>query len=73
MEYLVLLIRDKKNGKDNWPFFCWIFYLIEGANFMSWRGHLTHEIPALPSYRNQSFDLLCKLIDWFLYEGNTGI
>ena len=27
----------------------------------------------LPSYRNQSIDLLCKSIDWFLYEGNTGI
>ena len=23
--------------------------------------------------RNQSIDLLCKSIDWFLYEGNTGI
>ena len=23
--------------------------------------------------RNQSSDLLCKLIDCFLYEGNTGI
>ena len=27
----------------------------------------------LPSYRNQSIDLLSKLINWFLYEGNTGI
>ena len=26
----------------------------------------------LPSYRNQSIDLHSKLIDWFLYEGNTG-
>ena len=25
----------------------------------------------LPSYRNQSIDLLAKSIDWFLYEGNT--
>ena len=24
-------------------------------------------------HRNQSIDLLCKSIDWFLYEGNTGI
>ena len=24
------------------------------------------------SYRNQSIDLLCKSIDWFLHEGNTG-
>ena len=27
----------------------------------------------LLSYRNQSIDLLCKSIDWFLYEGNIGI
>ena len=30
---------------------------------------LTHEMPVLPSYRNQSIDLLCKSIDWFLSEG----
>ena len=29
------------------------------------------EQKVLPSYRNQSIDLLCKSIDWFLYEGNT--
>ena len=33
---------------------------------------LTHSVPVLPSYRNESIDLLCKSIDWFLYEGNTG-
>ena len=33
---------------------------------------LTHEVPVLPSYRNQSIDLYSKSIDWFLYEGNTG-
>ena len=26
-----------------------------------------------PSYRNQSIDSLCKSIDCFLYEDNTGI
>ena len=26
----------------------------------------------LPSYRNQSIDLLFKTIDWFLYEGKIG-
>ena len=30
-------------------------------------------MPVLPSYRNQSIDLVCKSIDWFLYEGSTGI
>ena len=25
-----------------------------------------------PSYRNQSVDLLFKLTDWFLYDGNIG-
>ena len=29
-------------------------------------------MPVLPSYRNQSIDLLHKSIYWFLYEGNTG-
>ena len=29
-------------------------------------------MPVLPSYRNQSIDLLCKSIDWFLHEGNSG-
>ena len=28
--------------------------------------------PYIETSRNQSIDLLCKLIDWFLYEGNTG-
>ena len=27
----------------------------------------------LPPYRNQSVDLHCKSIDWFLYDGNFGI
>ena len=30
-------------------------------------------MPVLPSYKNQSTDLLCKSVDWFLYDGNTGI
>ena len=29
---------------------------------------LTHETPVLLSYRSQSTDLLCKSIDWFLYN-----
>ena len=27
----------------------------------------------LPLYRNQSIDLQSKSVDWFLYEGNTGV
>ena len=30
-------------------------------------------MPVLPSYINQSTDLVCKSIDWPLYEGNTDI
>ena len=30
-------------------------------------------MPVLPSYRNQSIDLLFKSTDWFMYEGNTDI
>ena len=33
----------------------------------------THLMPVLPSYRNQSIDLLWKSIDWFLYDGYTVI
>ena len=27
----------------------------------------------VPSYRNQSIDLLCKSIEWFLYDGNFDV
>ena len=30
-------------------------------------------MPKLPSYRNQSTDLLWKSIDWFLHVGKSGI
>ena len=47
-------------------------------NFTKFTGkHLRHSLlfnevaGLLPSYRNQSTVLLCKLIDWFLYEGNS--
>ena len=33
---------------------------------------LIHQVSVLPSYRNQSIDLLCESIDLFLYKGNTG-
>ena len=32
-----------------------------------------NQTPVFPSYRNQSIDLLCKSINWFLYEGKTGV
>ena len=38
-----------------------------------YRGVFNPLMPVLPSYRNQSIDLHSKSIDWFLYEGNTGI
>ena len=33
---------------------------------------LTHQMPVLLSYRNQSIDLQSKSIDWFLYERAIG-
>ena len=39
---------------------------------VSFVGVLT-QTPKLPSYRSQSIDLLCKLIYWFLYDGNFGV
>ena len=41
------------------------------GNFKYFLELLTHSVPVLPSYRNQSIDLLRKSIDWFLYKGNT--
>ena len=35
------------------------------------RTFLNHLVLVLLSYRNQSIDLLCKSVDWFLYEGNS--
>ena len=32
--------------------------------------NLIHQWLMFPSYRNQSADLLCKYIVWFLYDGN---
>ena len=34
---------------------------------------LTHLTPKLPSFRNQSIDLLCISIDWFLYDGKFDV
>ena len=34
---------------------------------------LTYYMPVLLLYRNQSIDLLSKLINWSLFEGNIGI
>ena len=33
---------------------------------------LTFKRPVFPSYRKQSFDLLCKSTDWFLYDEKIG-
>ena len=33
---------------------------------------LTFYRPMFPSHTNQSVDLFCKSIDWFLYDGNIG-
>ena len=33
-----------------------------------WKGKLTLSWPRPLSYRNQSTDLLCKSMDWFLYD-----
>ena len=41
-----------------------------GCYIKTWEVfHLTHEVPVLPSYRNQSIDLHSI---WLLCEGNTG-
>ena len=53
-----------------------MFYWVLNTPFITLSSslpiYLTHKVPVLPSYRNQSLDLLCKSIDWFRYAGNTG-
>ena len=34
---------------------------------------LTYFNPVLPLYRNYTTDVLCKSVDWFLYNGNIGL
>ena len=34
---------------------------------------LTHQVPVLLSYRNQSIDMVCKSSGWFLYEGKLAL
>ena len=48
------------------------FHLSKSVSELSFLTFLTHQVPVLPSYRNQSTDLHSKSIDWFLYEGNSG-
>ena len=63
---------------DNDIFFYFFFYLKCIFSYFRLimntvkRKCLTHKVPVLPLYRNRSIDLLCKSIDWFLYEGITG-
>ena len=47
--------------------------LLNESKDLSYKNRLTHYVPVLLSYRNQSIDLHSKSIDWFLHEGNTGI
>ena len=36
-------------------------------------NELTHSVPVLPSYRDQSIALHSQSTDWFLHKSNTGI
>ena len=68
-------IRTRKNCSSRLEVFCRKGVL---RNFAKFTGkHLRQSLlfnevaGLLPSYRNQSTVLLCKSIDWFLYEGNS--
>ena len=43
-----------------------IFYKYQYILYEAYSCLLTHQMPVLHSYRNQSIDLLCKSNDWFL-------
>ena len=53
-------------GHDFYPLFLLIKFQL---SFKTSQLLSTREMPVLPSYRNQSINLLCKSIDWFLSEG----
>lgn len=42
-----------------------------GVSFRK-KNTITHERLIFPAYRNQSIDLFCKSVDWFLYDLSTG-
>ena len=48
-----------------------VFQIVGRSHF--WSLYLIHSTPKLPPYRNQSIDLLCKSINWFLYGYNFGL
>ena len=37
------------------------------------KKNLAHFSLVLPMYRNRTIDLLCNSVDWFLYNGITGL
>ena len=54
---------------DDWALICMSINLRQD----NLRDTLTNKTPKFLSYRNQSIDLLCKSIDWFLYDCNFGV
>ena len=38
-----------------------------------YRISLSYFSPVLPLYRNCPIDMLCKSVDWLLYNGNIGL
>ena len=48
-----------------------VFQIVGRSHF--WSLYLIHSTPKGPPYRNQSIDLLCKSINWFLYGDNFGV
>ena len=73
--------RDNKKGGKIYVSLLWVWSCLSGSiiltccwkmliklvsqiqNLISWRRPL--------SYRNQSIDLLCKSMDWFLYDNRS--
>ena len=54
--------------------YCTYFFFAETTFWSTWRSatfaeaYLTLSWQRSLSYRNQSYDLLCKSMDWFLYD-----
>ena len=50
-------------------------FFMKGKNniWKRWWLGLAYFSPVLPLYRNHPIDLLHISVDWFLYNGNTGL
>ena len=63
----LLLIKNSKASPSSLPF---EQHILSSYYFIKICLEVTLSRWRFPSYRNQSIDLICKSVDWFLYDRN---